>query len=134
MQQWVEEVKHLSSIAQTQPRAAYSTFVHGLCNKWTYLSRTIPNTEELFLPLEDAIRHHFIQVLTGRAPPSDLERNILLYPATLAELAFLTLQKAPVLNTQPLFRLLNLSLIKFWNRILHTHSRSLRHSLKPNRR
>ena len=27
VQQWVEEVKHLSSIAQTQPHAAYSAFV-----------------------------------------------------------------------------------------------------------
>ena len=33
VQQWVEEVKHLSSIAQTQPHAAYSAFVYGLCNK-----------------------------------------------------------------------------------------------------
>ena len=53
MQQWVEEVKHLSSIAQTQPHAAY---FHGLCNKWTYLSRTIPNTEELNHVYNDGAR------------------------------------------------------------------------------
>ena len=83
VQQWVEEIKHLSLIAQTQPHAAFSAFVHGLSSKWTYLSRTIPNIEELVQPLEDAIRYHFIPILTGRAPPSDLERDLFALPCRL---------------------------------------------------
>ena len=48
---WVQEVERLSSIAATQPHAAYAAFTHGLTSKWTYLARTIPNLEELFKPL-----------------------------------------------------------------------------------
>ena len=83
VQQWVEEIKHLSLIAQTQPHAAFSAFVHGLSSKWTYLSRTIANIEELVQPLEDAIRYHLIPILTGRAPPSDLERDLFALPCRL---------------------------------------------------
>ena len=97
LQQRVEEIKHLSSTTQTQPHAAYPAFVHVLSTKWTYLSRTIPNIEELVQPLEDAIRHHFIPVLTRRAPPSKKE-ICLHYLAALGELAFAILQKVPVLN------------------------------------
>ena len=35
VQQWIEEVKHLSAIAHTQPHAAYLAFIRGLSNKWT---------------------------------------------------------------------------------------------------
>ena len=76
VQQWVEEVKHLSLIAQTQPHAAYSAFSHGLSSKWAYLCRIVPNIEELIQPLEDAICHHFIPALTGKSPPNDMERNL----------------------------------------------------------
>ena len=37
----------------------------------------------LVQPLEDAIRRHFIPVLTGTAPPNDLERNLLALPCCL---------------------------------------------------
>ena len=77
VQQWVEEVLHLSSIASTQTHAAFSAFTWGLSSKWTYISRTI---EELFEPLEDAICSHFIPALTGMAAASDIERNLFALP------------------------------------------------------
>lgn len=40
----------------------------------------IPNTEELFQPLKDAIRTHSIPALTGMAVPSDLERDLFALP------------------------------------------------------
>ena len=83
VQQWVEEVLHLSSIASTQPHAAFSAFIWGLFSKWTYISRTIPNIEELFESLEDTIRSHFIPALTGMAAPSDIERNLFALPCRL---------------------------------------------------
>ena len=49
--EWTQEVDQLSSIAVSQPHAAYTAFTHGLVDKWTFLSRTIPNVE-LFTPLE----------------------------------------------------------------------------------
>ena len=61
----------------TQPHAAFSAFTWGLSSKWTYISRTILNIEELFEPLEDAIHSYFIPALTGMAAPSDIERNCL---------------------------------------------------------
>uniref|UniRef100_A0A1X7TMQ9 Reverse transcriptase domain-containing protein n=1 Tax=Amphimedon queenslandica TaxID=400682 RepID=A0A1X7TMQ9_AMPQE len=41
--EWVIQLESLSSIAQTQPHAAYSVLTHGLLNKFTYLFRTMPN-------------------------------------------------------------------------------------------
>ena len=65
---WVQEVERLSSIAATQPHAAYAAFTHGLTSKWTYLARTIPNLEELFKPLEDAITHNFCHLSQAKTP------------------------------------------------------------------
>ena len=67
----------------TQPHAAYSAFTHGLVHKWSYLARTVPDITRLFQPLEDVIRTQFIPCLTGRAPPHDLERNLLSLPPRL---------------------------------------------------
>ena len=34
---WIDELDRLSSIAITQPHAAFTAFTHGLTSKWTYL-------------------------------------------------------------------------------------------------
>ena len=83
---WVNNVIALSHIATTQPHAAYSAFTHGLVHKWSYLARTVPDITRLFQPLEDVIRTKFIPCLTGRAPPNDLERNLLSLPPRLGGL------------------------------------------------
>ena len=61
---WIAEIMQLSAIASTQPHAAYAAFTHGLSSYWTYISRTIPDIQDLFLPLENAIHQHFIPVFT----------------------------------------------------------------------
>ena len=43
--------------------------------------RTVTGVEELFQPLEDAIRHQFLPTLTGREALSDTERALLALPA-----------------------------------------------------
>ena len=48
------------AISLTQPLAAYFVSCHGLLGKWTYLALTIPHSNELFIPLEDAIRLIFL--------------------------------------------------------------------------
>ena len=78
---WVKEVEHLSSIAISQPHAAYAAFTHGLIHKWTYLSRIIPNLEELFKPLEDTIRQQFLPSLTGQNAFNDSERDLMALPS-----------------------------------------------------
>ena len=40
----------------------------------------IPNLEELFKPLEDAIRQQFLPSLTGQNPFSDADRNLMALP------------------------------------------------------
>ena len=79
-------MKHLSSIAVTQPHAAYAAFTHGLASRWTYLSRTIPNIEDMMKPLETTIRQHFLPSLTGQNPFNDQYRDLLALPARLGGL------------------------------------------------
>ena len=74
---WTQEVEELSSIAITQPHAAYSAFTHGLISKWTYLSRTAPDIESHMKPLKDAIRLKLLPTITGQ---NDLDRQLLALP------------------------------------------------------
>ena len=63
---WIDELDHLSSIAITQPHAAFAAFTHGVTSRWTYLARTTPNIEDLIKPLEETIRKVFLPNLTGQ--------------------------------------------------------------------
>ena len=74
---WVKNLLALSHIATTQPHAAPSAFTHGLIHKWSYLATTVPDIAMLFQPLADVIRSKFIPCLTGRAPPNDIEHNLI---------------------------------------------------------
>jgi hypothetical protein len=68
-----------STIALTQPHAAYAAFTHGSM----YISRTIPEIQDLLQPLETAIHQHFTPALTGREACSALERDLLALPTRL---------------------------------------------------
>ena len=80
VKEWVEQIHRLSSIASTQPHAAYAGFVHGLVGRWTYLLCTVPDIGPLLLPLEEVIHQKFLPVLTGRPPCSPEERELLSLP------------------------------------------------------
>ena len=84
--QWEQQLQLLSEIAQAQPHAAYAALTHGLIHKFSFLCRTTTGIEIHLSPLEDTIRHRVIPALTGRAPPNDLDRNILALPARLGGL------------------------------------------------
>lgn len=86
VQEWVKEIQQLAKVAISQPHAAHAAFTHGLSSRWSYLLRTIPDIQDLLLPLEDAIHHHFIPALTGRPPCSSLERDLLSLPVRLGGL------------------------------------------------
>lgn len=83
---WVQEIERLSSIAITQPHAAYAAFTHGLMNKWMFLARTIGGISDHFQPLEEAIRHRFLPSLTGQKALSDAERELMALPVRLGGL------------------------------------------------
>ena len=81
VQEWSSTIKILSDIAKSQPQAAFSALTHGLLNKWTYLSRVIPNISHLLVPLDDVLRTTLIPAITGRPPPNDLEYYLFALPA-----------------------------------------------------
>ena len=71
---WIESVRTLSEIAETEPHAAYSAYTHCLQSNWTFLCRTMPGKAEWFQPLEDTIRQVFIPKLLKR-DVNNLERD-----------------------------------------------------------
>ena len=79
-----------SQVAVSQPHAAYAAFTHGISSRWSYVLRTIPETHDLLLPLEDAIRQRFIPALTGRPSCSTLERDLMAIPVRLGGLGLST--------------------------------------------
>ena len=63
---FLEELDVLTTIASSQPHAAYTALTHGLSSKWTYLSKTIP---DLFptctlLPIEQKLHREFLPSIT----------------------------------------------------------------------
>ena len=83
---WCTELELLSTIAKTQPHAAYAAFTHGLSSKWTFLTRTVPSIGHILLPLEKVIRSTFIPSFTNGLPPNDQLRELLSLPARLGGL------------------------------------------------
>ena len=57
---WVDQLEVLSDIAKSYPQEAYSVFVSGFINKFTYDIRTIKDISNLLIPVENVIRYKFI--------------------------------------------------------------------------
>ena len=85
---WLGELEELSSIAITQPHAAFCAFTHGVMNKWRYLFGTTGEIADSLAiePLEEAIRYKFARAVTGRPAFSENERDILSLPAKMGGL------------------------------------------------
>ena len=64
----------MSTIAETQPQAAYLAFSSGFKSKLNYFMRTTPNIPHLLLPLEVKIRNRFMLAVIGCLICSDKER------------------------------------------------------------
>ena len=86
IEKWVNEIESLTAIAHTHPHAAYAAFVHGVIGRWLYLMRTINISSSIFQPLEDAIHHQLIPVLTGQVFSSPEVRKFLSLPTRLGGL------------------------------------------------
>ena len=76
---WIADIKELAKVAADDPQAALSAFTKCICHRWTFIQRTLPDINHLFIPLEECIRDCFIPALIGRQV-SDLERKILSLP------------------------------------------------------
>ena len=77
---WVAELEELCKIATSEPQLAYSAYTTGLCKRWTYVMRTIPNIADLFIPLETCIRTVFLPIMVGNHCFTDAERKIYSLP------------------------------------------------------
>ena len=78
--QWIEEINRLATIAQLQPQSAYSALTNGLMSKWKYLMRVIPDIHLKLQPIEDAIRQRLLPAITGRNNINNTERQLLALP------------------------------------------------------
>lgn len=91
----------LSSIAQTQPHSAFAAFTHGMGNKSTFLSHTIPNIGHLLQPPDTIIRTELISFLTRRPPPNNVTRDLFALPPRLGGLGLTNPSAVSDLNTPP---------------------------------
>ena len=119
--EWINEVESLSSIATTQPHAAYATFTHGLKHKWTYLTRTIANIDHRLQPLEDVIRGTFIPSLTGQIAFNEETRDLMALPVRLGGLGIINLTRHNTLNHQSSLSTTTTPLISLILEQLHTY-------------
>ena len=85
-QGWASSLNHLASIASTQPHAAFAALTHGLSSKWTYLCRTMPGISRQLRLVDQSLQSELIPALTGRPPPSELDRKLFALPARLGGL------------------------------------------------
>jgi hypothetical protein len=79
LEKWLEDLEELSIIAENEPQLAYCSFTKGICHRWTYFMRTIPEISEFLAPLELKITECFIPALLGRCVTA-FEREILELP------------------------------------------------------
>ena len=80
--QWAEELQQLTTIAHSQPHAAYA-----MTSNWTYFTCTMPGIGPYLLPLKEIIRTKLILALTCRPPPNDTEHVLLVLPVRLGGIA-----------------------------------------------
>ena len=83
---WCEDLACLATVASSHPQAVYSIFTRCMMSHWSFLTRTVPDFQDLMLPLEESIHQVLIPVLTNHPPCSHIKRKILTLPARLGGL------------------------------------------------
>ena len=76
--EWIKELENLTLIAKSQPQAAYSAYVNGYKQKFTYFIRTIPGIAKLLEPI-DLITSKLLPTIFG-SDLSELDRSIFSLP------------------------------------------------------
>ena len=88
VEEWKTELEKLADVALSQPQAAYCALNQGLKHRWSYLSRTTENINEMLQPIEETIRHKVIPAIIGKSNINDIERKLFALPARLGGLGF----------------------------------------------
>ena len=52
-------VVKLSKVAESQPQAAFSALAKSLQFEWSYLQRILPNFDDEYVPIQDAVNQMF---------------------------------------------------------------------------
>ncbi len=60
VKKWTDDIEELADIAEKESQLAYAAFTKGICHRWTYFMRTIPDISELLILLEQKISERFI--------------------------------------------------------------------------
>ena len=90
VKKWLGELDRLAKFASSEPHAAFAALTHGLIGRWLYAIRVSEaSADDLFRPLEVAIRQKIIPALTGQPAPNDDVRKMLALPARLGGLGIL---------------------------------------------
>ena len=53
---WIKDIEDLAIIVTDEQQAALSAYTKSVCNRWTFVQRTISDIKKLFIPLEESIR------------------------------------------------------------------------------
>ena len=85
VKKWTRDFQQLAAIAKDEPQLAYSAYTKAISMRWCFLQRTIPDTGQYFIPLEEMIREKLIPAIIGRKI-SDLERKLVSLPVRLGGL------------------------------------------------
>ena len=129
---WIKAVEKLADIAATQPHAAFAAFTQSLQGQWTFLTRAMPDVDQLFKPLEEVIRHKFIRALLRRQV-NDRERDLLALPARMGGMGInkptetcLVSSANSAFISEPLVRLIQRQMFDFEPRELADDMKALR--------
>ena len=88
VEEWVSQVVKLAEYATSNPQVCYAAFTFGLCHRWTYFLRTLPDIEDLLEPLERAIADVLIPSITDHHCTKE-ERDLVALPVRLGGLGLI---------------------------------------------
>ena len=80
IQEWVAGIKVMGDVARRYPQTAYAGMTRSLQCEWLYLQRVLPDCSDVFKPLEEALRSHYLPALLGLTEVSDRLRERLKLP------------------------------------------------------
>ena len=85
VEEWIDELRTLSTYAKSQLQAAYSAFCFGEQNKYSYFLRTVPGMNELMKRFEESIKNELLPSIIGESI-TDKEKELYCLPTRLGGL------------------------------------------------
>ena len=86
VEEWLEELKVLAKFAQMEPHAAFTALTHGLRGRYTYLRRTMSDTEASVKRIDDFFERELLPALSYKKYFTSNDMCLLHLPARLGGL------------------------------------------------